>query len=494
MKAKKSLLFTYLTFSLISSLGYGADVQKHMYFLGGGGDPEGDTTIFDNDLKLFGSYLNSSDWNTTVSFNGGHKKTEEIISTKLKKAKNVGRFSEGQYYALISEMINKIQNGELKSGDQLMVSIDTHGARASNEKTHSIAVSGGGATDLSSLAGANIVNLDTLQKLVDVANLKGVKLAIVDMSCFSGNTLNLKGSNTCIISASGPNHYGYSGTVDLGLFRMTNTFSGKFYDLMKKGRNLEEIFLSARTRGDAPDFPLISTPENAEVEGMLYKLMTPYLNYNKNTIHDFDSSYEVDPGKFENQVCKLNQDHESLLGVLKKFENLSQVSDEMNKNEFSKLKSALEEYRSYQKEYEASIRGRIDTGEEIKNILRRDYASEKDIWKDYGPTTFITMDFDKSIKRMQELADKEQGQWAKQFWQESADKMKRQKAVAEEVKNKLGAASLEKIAAYKKAFENSGKSYTYASRVASEAKKVYDTLYKSLQKKENSNPCRDFVL
>ena len=53
--------------------------EKHLYILGGGGDPAGDTTIFDTDLKNMSKFANKSDWKTTISFNGGHKNTEKII-------------------------------------------------------------------------------------------------------------------------------------------------------------------------------------------------------------------------------------------------------------------------------------------------------------------------------------------------------------------------------------------------------------------------------
>ncbi len=182
MTAYKKLFSLILTFTLTTSLGYSREVKNQFYFLGGGGEPKGETTIFDNDVKLISGFINSPGWETTVSFNGGHKKTEDIISTKLPNVKNAGPFVEANYNKLIKEMTDKISDGTLASGDQLMISIDTHGGRKGKEITHKISLSGSAATNLNTLAGATTVDLDKLQVLIDLAAAKGVKLAVIDMS------------------------------------------------------------------------------------------------------------------------------------------------------------------------------------------------------------------------------------------------------------------------------------------------------------------------
>lgn len=72
---------------LTLSVGHAEEASKQFYFLGGGGEPQGDTTIFDGEVKRVGSFINSSGWNSTVSFNGGHAKTEDLIKSKMGKAK-----------------------------------------------------------------------------------------------------------------------------------------------------------------------------------------------------------------------------------------------------------------------------------------------------------------------------------------------------------------------------------------------------------------------
>ena len=51
---------------------------NHIAFIGGGGGPVGDRTIFDADVNRFGSFMKRmpEDTSLSVSFNGGHSRTE----------------------------------------------------------------------------------------------------------------------------------------------------------------------------------------------------------------------------------------------------------------------------------------------------------------------------------------------------------------------------------------------------------------------------------
>lgn len=468
--------------------------QKHFYVLGGGGEPKGETTIFDNDLKLTSKFINNSDWQTIVSFDGGHAKTESIIREKMPNAKNAGHFVEANYEKIITDLTNKLgPNGELKAGDQIMISIDTHGGRKNKEKTHAVSLAYGAAQNLNTLEGSRTVSLDSLQGLIDLAEKKGVKLAIVDMSCYSGNLHNLKSKNSCLISATGRDQYGYAGTVDLFLFSMTNTFSGKFYDLLKKGKNLEDVFLAARTKGGTPDFPMISTEEGKAVDELLYKMLSPYLNFNNKYSTNLDKFYASRAETFAEQICDLNNNHENFLKFLDQYSGFTSIAETAAINEFQALKQALEEYRNYQQKYEESLKGKFKADEDIKAILNRDYAAEKSLWKDYSPTTFIELNFDRTIKMYQELYNEANNEYGRNLWKKSLEDAKRQKQIIAELKEKISPNTKDLLKTRDDVFANSGVSYSYASRVATEAKKVYDNFYRK-NRKETSNPCRDFVL
>ena len=292
------LIFTYL----ITSIGYSADSipnhNKEFYFMGAGGDPAGDTTIFDKVIQTLGRFSSetTNDWKTTISLNGGHKSTEALISKRFTKADNTGAFTEKNLNDMIADIESKLQDGRLKSGDQLMLLIDTHGAmKTSKEKTHSVALSEGAASELKGLSGAHIFSMDKLQKIIDLAAEKGVKLALMDFSCYSGNTLSLLGNNlnkACLISASGPNQYSYIEGLDPIRSFPSSSFSGKFVESLKAGKNLEELFLTARKGTSDPDFPMISTVEGRETNDFIYNWISPFLNYNQSHTTDFSDSYD----------------------------------------------------------------------------------------------------------------------------------------------------------------------------------------------------------
>lgn len=252
-----------------------AKADNFMMIMGGGGEPEGKDTIFDSTMKTFGDTLKTSNWRYQVSFNGGHPETEAIMTSKYNKSEApVSSFTADSYKKMISEYKAKILMGEIKSGDQLMIMVNTHGAaKGTTGKTHLIAVSGGNATtDLNQLSGTPLVSMDDLEELVKLTNEKGIKLGIVDLSCHSGNTMALKTNapNTCIITATGPKHYGYAGD---------SAFTGKFVKNLKKGETLESAFLAARAQAIDASFPMISTDENDQIVAEVYAAITPYLYY-----------------------------------------------------------------------------------------------------------------------------------------------------------------------------------------------------------------------
>lgn len=493
---KKILYSSLLLLTCLSPvLGYSADVKKLHYYMGGGGEPTGNTTIFDGDLKLMSGFLNKSkDWDTTVSFNGGHTKTEEIIKDKMPNAKNVGDFTEKSYNSMIDEMIQKIESGELKSGDQLMININTHGAKRSKEATHQIALSRSTATNLTTLQGASTVSLDRMETLAKLAGDKGVKLAIIDSSCFSGNLLNINNDKVCLISATGTDQYGYAGTVDAFFFSLKFTFSGNFVGKFKKGVNLEDAFLQARESSYTPDFPMISTPEGRLVNDLIYKMISPYLSYNDKQSSDFSNLYPRSGARFEESVCQYTQNHNQLLNLLKQHESLVNVSDEFNRNEFSNLRSALEDYRNYQLKYESTLRATFEVEQEILNLIKEKFPAQEKALSRYNALDLLHVDFDKQIKFYEELLQKAVGDYSKKIWSSTLNDLKAQQGVVSSIKASLSESSKAKLKAHEEAYGKTGATKNLANRVSTEAKKVYLSLYKQQIQKTQTNPCRDFVL
>jgi hypothetical protein len=485
---------------LIPLVGYGESSKKQFYFFGGGGEPKGETTIFDNDVKRLGKFTSNSDWETTVSFNGGHKKTEEIIKSKMGNARDGGAFTEKNYNNLINEMILRLESGELKKGDQLMIAINTHGAKNYGgngaEKTHRVALSYGEATNLSNLSGAQVVNLDRLERLIELASKSEVKLAIADLSCFSGNLLNIKNDKVCLISGTGTNHYGFgSGHIAIGSIKIkvSDSFANKFFGSFKKGKNLEDLFLNARAETEANDFPMISSPEGLELNNLIYKMISPYLYYNSSNTSDFGSNYERTGTKFEEQVCRIEKNHNQFQALLKHYDALGKVNDELIKNEFVELRNSLEEYRNYQILYEQSLRGKFEVESEIIQVLKKNFPNDQKIWRDYNVLDFLTADYDHSIKHYQDLAKAANSKVVAEMWNKNVIHLKKQKEIAEFTKSNLSTDSLRKLKEQEEAYQKSGVTYQLALKVSAQARKVYQTLYRNI-KRPATNPCRDFVL
>jgi hypothetical protein len=484
----KKLIILYLFLTI--SLSYSA--EKHLYVLGGGGEPKGDKTIFDSDLKTIGGFVEKSSWSSTVSFNGGHRKTEDILSSKFSKATNAGAFVEENYNKMVNEMISKIESGVLKSGDQLMVVINTHGAKNSGkEQTHQVATAHSSLDDLQTLAGASVVKLDNLQKLVDVAAEKGVKLAITDMSCFSGNLLNLKGDKACLISATGRDQFGYAGTLDLGLFNVTATFSGKFFNQLSEGKNLEEIFLKSRQKSWTADYPMISTKAGRAIDDKLYNLLSPYLRVRDGRAVTF--GYSSNRNKFYNEVCQSQNNYSQIMEILNLKEQTEAVTDKVFADQVSELKKSVEAYRNFELYYEDAIKGTHETENEIRSILESKFPENKNIWSKVEPLEFTNQIDDRQIKQYQEMVNNA-GPRTRRMWQSALDDLMAKKAMVEEVTKSLSPAAKEKIANYEKAFANANQTKDLATKVSSEAKKVYENLYRSQMDKDEANPCRDFKL
>lgn len=219
----------------ILTLSLNAWAKKEMLILGGGGEPAGNTTLFDKTLSSWGNFTKTAGWTPTVVFNGEHSNTESI-------AKSIaGARSSSATTANITRQLNalkqKILSGELRSGDQLMITVLSHGLeKTGSEQTHWVEAADGR------------FNLDRLKEIRDLAEKKGIQLAIMDDSCYSGYSLQLGTDKTCVMTTGGTSlAYVNSGQL--------------FTQNLRPGMNLEELFLGARLSKESayPGAPQIST-------------------------------------------------------------------------------------------------------------------------------------------------------------------------------------------------------------------------------------------
>ncbi len=210
--------------------------KKVAVVLGGGGEPDGSATIFDRSLQATLKGLNASQYITTASFNGGHEATEKILAQNLDS--KASSFTQANAFDKLDTVYALLDQNKIPPGGQLLIVINSHGAPP-NEKypSHEVATSD-----------RDPMTLASLSNIIDVANKKHIKLAIVDVSCYSGATQELANSNTCVISAASATTVSYT------------DFGKIFGNEMKPGKSLEEIFLTTRRALFGPGIPEINTP------------------------------------------------------------------------------------------------------------------------------------------------------------------------------------------------------------------------------------------
>lgn len=457
---------------------------NHMVIMGGGAESlEKDSTIFDGEMKSLGRYFEgSNEWSVKLSFNGGHKKTESILSEGIEKVSGPNTpFSETSFNDLITSYEQKIQNGEIKNGDQIVLYLSSHGAtKTKGEKSHSIAVSGGSSNDLNNLSNATLVSMDRLQKLSDLARKKGIKLGILDFSCHSGATLALKNDNTCVISASGPDHFGYA------------SWGKRFADNMKPGKTLEKVFLETFKNRSETAFPMISTPAGIEIQDELYELMTPYLySWRKNSGQD-------KLGRFlENQVgnnkCEEgNQQFNELMMLLGQMENIVAHSNGFAPD-FSPLKAALNEYHDFQNSMKSKL---VEMGAQDIYQKKEKFCSP---WmghptcSEWSLKEILSMRYDDLIKQYEKIKATKTG--ALTGWYDSfISNLKKARSRKDQLLSS-NPEYAETVNYFKTIPQLEKNSWNMALRVSKELQNVYSSLYAAKTRENNRpNPCRDIVL
>ncbi len=371
MKKINSLIHSLPLIPLMTQILFVSELRaaNHILAFGASGEPtciEGSTnpknqkpkcesTIFDSNIRQLGQSLKEMPhWSQDISYNGGHKKTEELLKGQFKKS---SPFDAIEYERLISESAEKIKNGSIKKGESLVVIIDTHGAEKNKDsKTHLIAAGQGELKDLNSLSGSTLVSLDSLEKLIELSRSKGINLGIVDLSCHSGATMALKKNapHACIVTSTSADHYGYGGE---------ETFGNYFIKNMKPGMTMEKAFLAARTKSVDPDYPMISTDEGMSIYQEMQSLLSPFLKYENSNEGKLALSLKAFA---QNPSCHYVDQFESLIKLI---ESLRKVSDLVLQNKLILFKSRIQKYFNLQKSlYESASQLGLDQLKKVETF------------------------------------------------------------------------------------------------------------------------------
>ncbi len=460
-------------FLILLNLSTPAFAAKYVGYIGGSGDPAGATTIFDAKIPAIGNYITASSSQVNVAFDGGHAQTENTLRTSF-PGQAVSDFTRESYETLITRYENDIRNGTIKSGDQLLMIIDSHGAERNDvAQTHSISSGRGAATDLNHLDGSETVTLDRLTSLTRLAEEKGIRLGIMDMSCHSGASLPLANSRTCVITASGPQSYAYGGDD-------RRIFSTRMIDNMRPGRNLEEVFLESRAAATDVGFPMISSPEGISAQDQLYPLLRRYINYSDPKATKFNQEIEQ---SVATQSC-LQEDSE----LQRIFELSTTVESVTEGISFADFRAALTDYQNYRRTVQAEL---DRMGVAHLNEKRRMCGIPGLGCMELDVRGIMSMDVDarmgdnqRGLAGATSTADRTKfQQWITYF--------QNIKAVKEELIRTYP--GIERYSSYlRENAEMRTRTLELSNRVAAESRKVYSALYQRTE--STSNPCRDFVL
>jgi hypothetical protein len=441
---------------------------------GGGGEPTGEKTIFDEALEHLVSAKSRVNLNIKSSFNGGHSNTESIINNKLKISNE--DFTPDNFTNIIKNYITKIESGAIAKGEKLLVIIDSHGQAAdpaSKNITHDIDMGIRGKT-----RGAKHASLDELKKLTALANAKGIKLGIVDFSCHSGSTQALQNENTCVITSTAPNLYGYTDFAEL------------FYGEMNTGLSLEDVFLKAREKSASPGFPMISTEAGKEVHDYLFPLIHPYLTYQNGLANKFTPYMNSLSISGKDAICKRDENFDFLVKQIEAFEKVNGIM----RSKFLGEENLLGELKSYKKIQDDLLNVMVKSNHNLLVNKTKYYPNIKDkkvfdeiSWKDaveFNPDLIKT--FEKYLADSKTMDEKKS-------YRASLAKLK----FTLDFKNKLLTEHPEFAEAAKigeKTKNMSADLYKKASHVSQISYKLYQAKYKEVKERSAKKPnaCSDF--
>lgn len=432
---------------LILFFSFSAYAKKEVVFFGGGGEPATPGTIFDKTYQDFGLFSPQSGWTSRSYFNGGHPQSEALANAISK-----GQNKPMTAFHVNNEIANlkkRIQSGDLKSGDQLMVTVATHGLpHEAPQLAHSVA-----ATD-------GIIDLGQLKELRDLAEAKGVQLGIVDYSCHSGSTLALGSDKTCVVSAASHN----VGYVNAGEEIGKN---------LKKGANLEDAFLIGR-RALSPGAPQISTEAGRKAYAatqFLSESMRERSSIAPAMSQDAKDCYGVNSNPFKKLVSQL-RDIEKNKGLYHQARMRLGLTDSEVEPVIKKLEAAMQSYENSRKntqETYISINS-IDNANKCKTVLNYQLCGSMKQWE-FG--------FKQLEKKAQtgSLSQKESAELKAYKEQVSTAEFQRWKTMQAEFDKK------------------SHDIYWQADKVAQAERDVYQKLYEHFSAQDKKpNPCRNFVL
>jgi hypothetical protein len=420
--------------------------ENHLVYFGGGSSSSSADDFFDIGLNRVYEYSQKQKWDSEFFYR--KKLSPEVAVQKPTNVKALTPSSMNEKIASLTKDILS-ENGKIKSGDQLLVYINTHGELMDGK--HYIITEKGP------------VSAEILKSLINAAESKGVKLAVVGQECYGGSLFKYQTPNTCIISSSRADKVGYmADSAWLSLFM--SSWAGK--------TNLEEIYLRGRyeaRENELPSQPMISTTEGVLTD----EILAPF----KKIIEEQTKTYEdfMHPASCRHTTSGLDQIQETIDDLREYItKNLGESSAKELLPSFEQLKMKIEKYRDLYSETEKKINATVCTSTADGPVCdqMRFVAGSSELYK-------------KELKKCLNKNSREDC-----LGLEEKMKFYKQLQASDEYRSYL---QNQKIDADKNPLlyrlaELSGE-------IAHDERKLYDQLYKRLsQEQKGSNPCRDFKM
>ena len=201
-----------------------------------GGGCETKHNLFKDQIVSSANGLAKHGWQVSVDYDG----TKDPIVDADNLSKDV-ELSDARKTTILEHLNQIKQQSEAGEIDQLLVNIKTHGS----EYPHQVCIEG------------ELLYVDSLQKVLKQIFDNGVKVAVVDNSCFSGNTVDTFPREFCNISTQQDGFTGIAGggVWDVGVIAdLQNAKVGAL-----KGKSIEDLYIPHLSKSDNYNLPEISS-------------------------------------------------------------------------------------------------------------------------------------------------------------------------------------------------------------------------------------------
>jgi hypothetical protein len=220
--------------------------EKFLYSFGGAGDAPGEKNIFMNHFLAVDRFGQQNGWHRETLFDGNQPADKAAVATLIGNP-NLQSFTRHHLKAELEQIQEDLKSGKIKAGDQVMIMFNTHGAPADGKSSHAV------------VCADQDCDMAVLKPVLKELEQKGVQTALLDFSCYSGPSINLASTKTCVIT-------GTSDDV------ASEEFSAELLQNMKPGTSLEEAFLRTRRLPQIFGNPRISSPAGLAAEEVIKSL------------------------------------------------------------------------------------------------------------------------------------------------------------------------------------------------------------------------------